>query len=152
MLEVMAAMGMAMRAAMQAVGEAPVERTPHNAAAAWLVAAAEPQLLEVLAVADHAVVAFPAAVAVAALPVAVVADRAVAAVADRAVVAAADRAAAAAADRAAAAAVTAKRRSRENNERRSLQAPLLASETPSSEGSCYVIFRFFPTVVQRMLT
>jgi hypothetical protein len=144
MLEVMAAMGMAMRAAMQAVGEAPVERTPHNAAAAWLVAAAEPQLLEVLAVADHAVVAFPAAVAVAALPVAVVADRAV--------VAAADRAAAAAADRAAAAAVTAKRRSRENNERRSLQAPLLASETPSSEGSCYVIFRFFPTVVQRMLT
>jgi len=144
MLEVMAAMGMAMRAAMQAVGEVPVERTPHNAAAAWLVAAAEPQLLEVLAVADHAVVAFPAAVAVAALPVA--------AVADRAVVAAADRAAAAAADRAAAAAVTAKRRSRENNERRSLQAPLLASETPSSEGSCYVIFRFFPTVVQRMLT
>jgi hypothetical protein len=128
MLEVMAAMGMAMRAAMQAVGEAPVERTPHNAAAAWLVAAAEPQLLEVLAVADHAVVAFPAAVAVAALPVAVVADRAVVA------------------------AVTAKRRSRENNERRSLQAPLLASETPSSEGSCYVIFRFFPTVVQRMLT
>jgi hypothetical protein len=128
MLEVMAAMGMAMRAAMQAVGEAPVERTPHNAAAAWLVAAAEPQLLEVLAVADHAVVAFPAAVAVAALPVAAVADRAVAA------------------------AVTAKRRSRENNERRSLQAPLLASETPSSEGSCYVIFRFFPTVVQRMLT
>jgi hypothetical protein len=135
--------GTAMRVAMQAVVEAPVERTQDNAAALWRAAVAEPQQLEVPAVADPAaaVVAFPAAVAADRAAVVVAADRA-------AVVVAADRTVVVvAADRTVVVAVTAKRRSRENNERWSLHAPPLASETPPSEGARRAIFRFFSIAV-----